>query len=262
MFPAITSSNFSCRPCRVSDGTGSLIRACGEIRAQSAACGGWRVDGGSAMSPTVASYKKMHRHPAASGSPSAYGKAAFRTRRQILSRTRLNQEVCIMPERRTLDRARAEKRAGKSASTQAGEFVREEMEHIREGKHGARSAKQAIAIGLSKARRAGIDLKPPDRGKTSEKTRRAATRDYARGHGAPPQRPANPKRASASEHALERESHAAASSRAISRQARSAAKRRSPTARSASARKAAGTCAAHRMAGLSPSKASHSVRDH
>jgi|SRR5579883_551548 len=79
-----------------------------------------------------------------------------------------------MPEKETLERARRDKRQGKAASTQAGEFVREEMHHIREGKHGARSARQAIAIGLSKARRAGVDLPPPPKGKTSEKTRRSA----------------------------------------------------------------------------------------
>src|SRR5512138_530544 len=90
-----------------------------------------------------------------------------------------------MPEKRTLERARKDRREGKSSSTQAGEFVREEMDHIREGKHGARSAKQAIAIGLSKARRAGVDLKPPRKGTTSERTRRSASRAYARGHGAP-----------------------------------------------------------------------------
>jgi hypothetical protein len=66
-----------------------------------------------------------------------------------------------MPEKRTIKKARQDKRAGKSPSTQAGEFVHEEIDHIRKGKHGARSAKQAIAIGLSKARRAGVDLKPP-----------------------------------------------------------------------------------------------------
>src|SRR5207253_10183515 len=94
-----------------------------------------------------------------------------------------------MPERETIERARADKRQGKSPTTQAGEFVREEMHHIREGKHGARSTKQAIAIGLSKARRAGVDLKPPARGKTSERTRQSAARAYARGHGPPAQRP-------------------------------------------------------------------------
>src|SRR5216117_157768 len=90
-----------------------------------------------------------------------------------------------MPEKATIERAKKDKREGKSASTQAGEFVREEMQHIREGKHGARSTKQAIAIGLSKARRAGVNLKPPKKGTTSERTRKSAARAYARGHGAP-----------------------------------------------------------------------------
>src|SRR5229473_851580 len=83
-----------------------------------------------------------------------------------------------MPEKRTVERARKDAREGKAPSTQAGEFVREEMDHIREGKHGARSTKQAIAIGLSKARRAGVKLSPPKRGRASETTRSAATRDY------------------------------------------------------------------------------------
>src|SRR6266704_5989801 len=86
-----------------------------------------------------------------------------------------------MPERKTVERAQLDKRQGKSASTQAGEFVREEMEHIREGKHGARSTKQAIAIGLSKARRAGVDLPPPKKGQTSERTRKSAQRAYHAG---------------------------------------------------------------------------------
>jgi hypothetical protein len=85
-----------------------------------------------------------------------------------------------MPERQTVERARRDKRQGKSASTQAGEFVREEMHHIRQGKHGAASAKQAIAIGLSKARRAGVNLRPPRRGKVSDKTRRSAAVPRAR----------------------------------------------------------------------------------
>jgi len=80
------------------------------------------------------------------------------------------------PERRTIERAQQDRREGKAASTQAGEFVREEMEHIREGKHGARSPEQAIAIGLSKARRAGVDLPPPKKGTASEETRRGAKR--------------------------------------------------------------------------------------
>src|SRR2546423_5362355 len=82
-----------------------------------------------------------------------------------------------MPERQTVERAKRDKRQGKSASTQAGEFVREEMDHIREGKHGARSAKQAIAIGLSKARRAGVALKAPAKGSVPEETRRHAEHD-------------------------------------------------------------------------------------
>src|SRR5215475_302770 len=89
-----------------------------------------------------------------------------------------------MPEQKTIERARRDKRQGKSPSTQAGEFVREEFHHIREGKHGARSSRQAIAIGLSKARRAGVKLSPPRRGRASQKVRRQAERDYEKGqHG-------------------------------------------------------------------------------
>jgi len=146
-----------------------------------------------------------------------------------------------MPEKQTMDRARADKKAGKAPSTQAGEFIREEMDHIREGKHGARSAKQAIAIGLSKARRAGVDLAPPAPGKTSEQTRKRAARDFARGHGAPARSEATAKRSKASEKALERESTAAASPRALSRQAHAAARARSPNERSAAAMRAAKT---------------------
>jgi hypothetical protein len=87
----------------------------------------------------------------------------------------------LMPEKETIERAQKDAREGKAPSTQAGEFVREEIEHIREGKHGARSTKQAIAIGLSKARRAGVKLPPPDKGKVSEETRTHAARDYAKG---------------------------------------------------------------------------------
>jgi hypothetical protein len=146
-----------------------------------------------------------------------------------------------MPEKRTLDRARADKKAGKAASTQAGEFIREQVDHIRAGRHGARSAKQAIAIGLSEARRAGVNLPPPKSGKTSTQTRTKAKRDVARGQGSPRRSAASPKRSKASENALKRESIAAASPRALSRQARSAAARRSPGERSAAARKAART---------------------
>src|SRR5262249_17734124 len=113
-----------------------------------------------------------------------------------------------MPEKRTIERARRDKREGKAPTTQAGEFVREEIEHIREGKHGARSAAQAIAIGLSKARRAGVDRPPPEKGAASEKTRRSAKSALKAGEH--PHAP-SPKRSRAITQALQRESPAAAS---------------------------------------------------
>jgi hypothetical protein len=146
-----------------------------------------------------------------------------------------------MPEKQTLERARRDKREGKAPSTQAGEFIKEEMDHIREGKHGARSAKQAIAIGLSKARRAGVDLPPPGKGRSSKETRQSAARDYARGHGAPARRKSTAKRSRASAQALKREGTSAASHRALAKQTRAAARRRPRSERSAAARKAAGT---------------------
>lgn len=146
-----------------------------------------------------------------------------------------------MPEKRTLERAARDRRQGKAPSTQAGEFVREEMDHIREGKHGARSSKQAIAIGLSKARRAGVDLQPPAKGKASAKTRRSAERDYARGHGASTRRKASAKRSRATTQALKREGRSAASHRSLAKQAHDGASRRSKSNRSAAARKAART---------------------
>ncbi len=146
-----------------------------------------------------------------------------------------------MPEKETIERARKDKREGKSASTQAGEFVREEIHHVREGKHGARSTKQAIAIGLSKARRAGVDLLPPEKGKTTERTRKSAERAYDVGHGAPLKRPSSAKRSRATHRALEREGTSAASSAALSRQAKSAARQRTAGDRSASAKQAAET---------------------
>jgi len=150
-----------------------------------------------------------------------------------------------MPERQTLERARRDRRQGKAPSTQAGEFVREEMHHIREGKHGASSAKQAIAIGLSKARRAGVKLAPPARGSTSEKTRKSAANAYRKGQRG--ERPSR-KRSRARVKALRREPHSAASHQALARQARSAARRRGPAARSAAARKAARTRSQERWA--------------
>src|SRR5262245_48138277 len=150
-----------------------------------------------------------------------------------------------MPEKKTIERARKDAGEGKAASTQAGEFIREEMDHIREGKHGARSTKQAIAIGLSKARRAGVDLPPPRKGQASERTRKSAKRAYERGHGAPARQAGTAKRARASERALKREPKRAASHTALARQAKAAAKRRSATQRSAAAKRAARTREAH-----------------
>ena len=146
-----------------------------------------------------------------------------------------------MPNRKTLERARQDKRDGKSPSTQAGELVREEIHHVREGKHGARSPEQAIAIGLSKARRAGIEVRPPARGKTSDSTRRKAQRDYARGHGARPSRRGGARRSAVTSGALRREPHSSASRRALGAQAHASAGRRSRSERSAAAQQASRT---------------------
>jgi hypothetical protein len=146
----------------------------------------------------------------------------------------------FMPEKKTLERAQEDAREGKAPSTQAGEFVREEMEHIREGKHGARSTKQAIAIGLSKARRAGVKLPPPKEGKVSQRTRKQAQRNYAEGQTSPG-RKASPRRARATEMALQREGKQAASHSALSRQARASARSRGAANRSLAAKKAART---------------------
>ena len=130
-----------------------------------------------------------------------------------------------MPEKQTIERARRAKREGKAPTTQAGEFVREEIEHVREGKHGARSAKQAIAIGLSKARRAGVDLPPPRRGRASAETRKRAVRDR-RSSRASGSRKTSAKRSRATLKALRREGRSAASKGALARQAKSAGRRR------------------------------------
>jgi hypothetical protein len=124
-----------------------------------------------------------------------------------------------MPEKKTLDRARQAKREGKAPTTQAGEFVHEEIEHLRRGKHGARSTKQVMAIGLSKARRAGVKLSPPKKGKAAERTRKQAQRDLSRARSG---RKASPTRSRARLRALKREARSAASPGALSRQARSA----------------------------------------
>ena len=143
-----------------------------------------------------------------------------------------------MPEQEASERAREDEREGKSPSTQAGEFVREEMEHIREGEHGARSPEQAIAIGLSKARRAGVRLPPPKRGKA--RTKRQAKRDLTKGH-TERRKKTSRKRSRATKGALKRESRRSASKKALSRHAKRAASRRSAKSRSAAAKKAART---------------------
>ena len=134
-----------------------------------------------------------------------------------------------MPEKETLERARKDAREGKAPSTQAGEFVREEIHHVREGKHGARSTKQAIAIGLSKARRAGVKI--PRRKGASAKT---ASRPTKRGKP-------SATRSRAVRKALKREGHSAASRKALAKQARSSARRRTATERSAAATRAVRT---------------------
>ncbi len=168
-----------------------------------------------------------------------------------------------MPEKETIERAREDEREGKSPSTQAGEFVREEMEHIREGKHGARSTKQAIAIGLSKARRAGVKLGVPKKGKVSAQTRQKAQRDLRKGQSSRKRKP-SAKRSRAVSGALKREGRSAASKKSLARQARSSARNRGAASlrraamkavrtkgkagRQRAARKAARTRAQHRRA--------------
>jgi hypothetical protein len=145
-----------------------------------------------------------------------------------------------MPTKRTIEKARQDKRQGKSPSTQAGEFVHEEIDKIRRGEHGARSPQQAIAIGLSEARRAGVDLPPPKRGKAKESTRKSAEYAYEAGqHQRKTQR--RPRVARAVKEALKREPRSTASRQALSRQAKGAAARRTAADRSAAARKAAAT---------------------
>lgn len=145
-----------------------------------------------------------------------------------------------MPEKETLERAREDAREGKSPSTQAGEFVREEMHHIREGKHGAASPQQAIAIGLSKARRSGVKLPPPKAGKTSARTRSQAQRDLRRGQSSRRRKP-SARRSRAVSGALKRKGRSAASHRSLSQQAKRAARRRGPTSRHRAALKAVHT---------------------
>src|SRR5437879_9910292 len=160
------------------------------------------------------------------------------TQSSYVQTRRWRRNIFGMPEEETIERAREDEREGKSPSTQAGEFVREEMEHIREGEHGARSPEQAIAIGLSKARRAGVKLPPPKRGK--ERTKRQAKRDLAKGRTAR-RRKASTTRSRATKRALKRESRRSASKKALSRHAKRVARQRSALSRSAAAKKAART---------------------
>lgn len=143
-----------------------------------------------------------------------------------------------MPEKETVEKAREAKEEGKSPSTQAGEFVHEEIKHVRRGKHGARSTKQAIAIGLSKARRSGVKLPPPPKGRAKARTRKQAARALQR---AKSRRKPSARRARAVRGALKREGRFAASRASLSRQARTSARRRGATARRRAARKAVAT---------------------
>jgi hypothetical protein len=147
-----------------------------------------------------------------------------------------------MPEKTAIQRAREDAGQGKSASTQAGEFVREVIRDIRQGKHGARSTKQAIAIGLSKARRAGVELPPPAEGNAA--IRHKAELDLQRGKK--PRKP-SPRRSRATKEALKREGTASASAKSLATQAKAAARKRSPKQRSAAAKKAARTRARNEL---------------
>ncbi|MER9895631.1 DUF6496 domain-containing protein [Mesorhizobium sp. M0119] len=145
-----------------------------------------------------------------------------------------------MPDKKTIEKARKDKREGKSPSTQAGEFVHEEIDKIRRGEHGARSTQQAIAIGLSEARRAGVDLPPPKKGTVKESTRKSAEYAYEAGQGErkPKRRPRVSKAVSK---VLEHEPKSTASHEALAQQAKRAASRRTAEERSAAAKKAAET---------------------
>ena len=156
-----------------------------------------------------------------------------------------------MPAKKTIKNAKKDLRRGKRPSTAAGEFVHEEVEHIRQGKHGARSTKQAIAIGLSKARRAGVPLAPPKKGRAPEQTRRSAKRALEAGqlHGAA-KKPVSQRRSKAVSHALEREGEGAASSDALARQAR----------RAAAQRRKRGPATASRAGTAAPSRATRTPR--
>ena len=161
-----------------------------------------------------------------------------------------------MPEKKTVERAAKAKREGKSPSTQAGAFVKEQIDHIRQGKHGAKSAKQAIAIGLSEARRSGVKMKPPKKGTTSEATRKKAAQDTKAAHRTKksPSTESKAKRSAVSTRVLKRESTKAASHKSLSRQSHAASSRRSAADRSAAAKKGWAT---RRARAAAASKGSH-----
>jgi hypothetical protein len=165
---------------------------------------------------------------------SSIGAAFSRSKTKADTLMKTEEGVDSMPERETIERAQEDEREGKSPSTQAGEFVREEMHHIREGKHGAASTKQAIAIGLSKARRAGVKLPAKGSAATRKKADQDATASHARSKP-------SAKRSRATSSALKREPRTAASPRSLARQAKSSAASRGKRARSAAAQKAANT---------------------
>ncbi|WP_244816336.1 DUF6496 domain-containing protein [Caballeronia sp. Lep1P3] len=167
-----------------------------------------------------------------------------------------------MPEKKTVKRAEKAKREGKSASTQAGAFVKEQIDHVREGKHGAKSAKQAIAIGLSEARRAGVKLKTPKKGEASEGTRKKAAQDTKAAHRKTksPSTESKAKRSAASTRVLKRESTKAASPKSLSRQAHASASRRSAADRSAAAKKGWATRRAQAAGKKSASNSRHASR--
>jgi hypothetical protein len=153
---------------------------------------------------------------------------------------RNDRETTVMPEKKTIEKARKDKSEGKAPSTQAGEFVHQEIEQVKEGKHGARSTKQAIAIGLSEARRAGVKVPAPKKGTVPEATRHKAEQDLEAGaKGA--KKTVSPARSKATTAALKKEGHSAASPEALSQQAKSAASKRTVAERSAAARRAART---------------------
>jgi hypothetical protein len=155
-------------------------------------------------------------------------------------------QVSTMPSKSTVKKAKRDLSRGKSASTAAGEFVREEIDHIRKGKHGARSSKQAIAIGLSQARRAGVPLKPPASGRTSARTRRSATLAYETGQGKRKPRAPSARRKRATTRALKREGQTAASRRSLAAQNRSAKARRNRASRASARKRSAGMKGMHR----------------